>query len=33
MVGLVLLVGLMILAFTNDIERQWPRIVEFFQSD
>ena len=33
MVGLVFLVGVMVLAFTNDIERQWPRIVEAFESE
>jgi regulator of sigma E protease len=26
--GLLVLVAIMILAFKNDIERQWPRIVE-----
>lgn len=30
-VGLVLLVLLMVLAFKNDLERQWPQIVENFQ--
>lgn len=33
LVGLVLLVLLMVLAFKNDLERQWPRIVEAFQSE
>lgn len=33
LVGLVLLICLMVLAFKNDIERQWPRIVEAFQSE
>jgi regulator of sigma E protease len=33
LVGLVLLILLMVLAFKNDIERQWPRIVEAFQSE
>lgn len=32
LVGLVLLISLMVLAFKNDIERQWPRIVETFES-
>jgi regulator of sigma E protease len=32
-IGLVLLVLLMVLAFTNDMERQWPRIVEAFEGD
>ena len=31
MVGLALLVILMVLAFKNDLERQWPRIVEAFE--
>jgi regulator of sigma E protease len=33
LVGLVLLILLMVVAFKNDIERQWPRIVEAFQSE
>ncbi len=33
MLGLVLLVLLMVLAFKNDLERQWPNIVEAFQSE
>jgi len=27
-VGLLLLVAIMILAFKNDLERQWPRILD-----
>jgi regulator of sigma E protease len=30
--GLVLLIGLMVLAFANDIERQWPNIVDMLTS-
>jgi regulator of sigma E protease len=33
LVGLVLLVMLMVLAFKNDLERQWPRIVEAFEAE
>ncbi len=33
LVGLVLLVALMILAFKNDIERRWPDIALTFQSE
>jgi len=32
LVGLVLLILLMVLAFKNDIERQWPRVEEAFES-
>lgn len=32
LVGLVLLIMLMVLAFKNDIERQWPRIQEAFET-
>ncbi|MBZ0119309.1 MAG: RIP metalloprotease RseP [Sandaracinaceae bacterium] len=31
--GLVLLILLMLLAFTNDIGRQWPRVVEAFEAE
>ncbi|HJL14017.1 MAG TPA: RIP metalloprotease RseP [Sandaracinaceae bacterium LLY-WYZ-13_1] len=33
LVGLVLLVALMVLAFKNDLERQWPRITEAFEAE
>ena len=33
LVGLLILVCLMVLAFKNDIERRWPTIVETFESD
>jgi regulator of sigma E protease len=33
LVGLVILVCLMVLAFKNDLERRWPTIVEAFESD
>ncbi len=32
LVGLLLLIVVMVLAFKNDLERQWPRIVETFES-
>ncbi len=32
LVGLIMLGLLMVLAFKNDVERQWPRIVEAFES-
>jgi regulator of sigma E protease len=31
-IGLVMLVALMVLAFTNDIERQWPSISEWLET-
>jgi regulator of sigma E protease len=31
--GLLLLLGLLVLAFTNDLQRQWPRILESVASD
>jgi regulator of sigma E protease len=33
LVGLVLLVALMVLAFKNDVERRWPDIALTFQSE
>jgi regulator of sigma E protease len=33
LIGLAMLVLLMVLAFKNDLERQWPRIVESFEAE
>jgi regulator of sigma E protease len=33
LVGLLFLLGLLVLAFTNDLQRQWPRILESVASD
>ena len=33
LVGLVVLILLMVLAFKNDVERQWPRIQEMMEAE